>query len=133
MTTGTGYSRPRVVASKAGGGPSVRKRYRTRLRVDARGWVSPRSADDRHGFMNVYEPGTVVELDIGIGSVLRDYDAVQIAESVSRCAAVYLISAAATGARPHIEGGCAYNADGVLDLLRRAIDHVSAHRDAHEC
>ncbi|QDN58713.1 hypothetical protein [Streptomyces sp. S1D4-20] len=133
MTTRTGYGRPRLVASAAGRGPAVHKRYRMRLRVDERGWVSPRSADDKHGFMDTYEPGTVVELDIGVGCCLRDYDAVLIAECVSQCAAVYLVSSAATGTAPCIEGGCAYNADGVLDLIRMAIDHVSAHRDAHKC
>ncbi|MFI6662526.1 hypothetical protein ACIBL8_44275 [Streptomyces sp. NPDC050523] len=133
MSTRIGNGRPRLVASAAGRGPTVRNRYRMRLRVDERGWVSPRSADDKHGFMDVYEPGTVVELDVGMGSALMDYDAVQIAECVSRCATVYLVSSAATGAAPRIEGGCAYNADGVLNLLRMAIDHVSAHRDAHKC
>ncbi|MET8134659.1 hypothetical protein ABZV24_22350 [Streptomyces sp. NPDC005251] len=133
MNAPTGYGRPRLVASAAGRGPAVHTRYRMRLRVDQRGWVSPRSADDPHEFMNTYEPGTVVELDLGMGCVLADYDAVQIAERVSLCAAVHLVSAAATGAKPCIDHGSAYNADGVLELLRMAIDHVSAHRDAHKC
>ncbi|MFF3660055.1 hypothetical protein [Streptomyces olivochromogenes] len=133
MTTRTGTGRPRLVAAATGRGPAVHARYRMRLRVDKRGWVTPRSADDPNGFMDVYEPGTVVELDLGTGCVIADYDAVQIAECVSRCEAVYLVSAAAIGARPRIEGGFAYNADGVLHLLRMAIDHVSARRDAHEC
>lgn len=128
MTTRTG--RPRLVSSAAGRGPAVRARYRIRLRVDERGWVSPRSADDRHGFMNVYAPGTIAELDLGMGTALQDYDAVQIANSVRKCAVVYLVSSAATGATPQVEGGCAYNADGVLDLLRRAIEHVASRDDS---
>ncbi|MFD7003950.1 hypothetical protein ACFWA5_48950 [Streptomyces mirabilis] len=133
MTTRTGNGRPRLVASATGRGPVVRTRLQLRLRVDERGWVTPDSADDLRKGLNTYAPGTVLELNLGKGSCLTDYNAVRIAEYVSRCATVYLLSSAATGDRPHIEGGCAYNADGVLDLIRMAIDHVSAHRDAHKC
>ncbi|MCX5522971.1 hypothetical protein OG342_08865 [Streptomyces bobili] len=133
MTTRTGSGRPHLVASAVTRGPVVRARYRMRLRVDGMGFVQPRSADDRTGFMNTYAPGTIAELDFGMGRVLADYDAVLIAETVSRCATVHLLSRAATGERPHIEHGTAYNADGVLYLMSQAIEHVAARRGNPEC
>jgi hypothetical protein len=133
MTTRTGNGRPRLVASAAGRAPAVHLRYRMRLQVDPNGWVKPRSADDRHGFMETYKPGTVVEVDLGMASVLTDYDALFIAESLAQCKDVYLISAAADGSRPHVERGTAFNADGVLYVLRRAIERVAAGRDTPAC
>lgn len=125
MTTRTGNSRPRLV-NGTGRGPAVHTRYRLRLKVDELGWVTPRSADERHGFIDQYAPGTVVEIDMGAGTALRGYEAVEIAVAVAQCGAVYLISAAACGQPPAIEHGTAYNADGVLDLMRQAIDHVAS-------
>ena len=135
MTTRTGNGRTRLVASAAGrgSGPAVHAVCRTRVLVDEHGWVTIRSRDDKHGFMNTYKPGSVVELDLGNGKVLTDYDALTIAETVVDCSIVYLVSTAATGGRPVIENGTAYNADGVLHLMRLAIDRLAADRAAAEC
>jgi hypothetical protein len=105
-----------------------------RLRVDERGWVCPQMAGhlDR-SVMNYYKPGTVVELDFGHGTVLTDYNAALIAATVAQCATVHLVSRSATGDRPHIEGGVAYNADGVLHLMRLAIERLAADRDPTTC
>ncbi|MER7838437.1 hypothetical protein ABTY98_21745 [Streptomyces sp. NPDC096040] len=125
MTTRHGNRGPRL-ALVAGRSPAVHFRYRLRLKVDAHGWIAARSADDRHGFIDTYAPGSVVEIDLGMGSLLTDYDAVLIAEAVSRCSEVYLISSAACGEPPHVEGGCAHNPDGVLVLMRQAIEDAAA-------
>ncbi|MEU5097595.1 hypothetical protein [Streptomyces sp. NPDC020996] len=132
MTARTAHGRPRLINGTRQG-PAVHTRYRLRLRVDHRGFVQPRSADDPKGFMPQYQPGTVVEIDTGQGRVLLDYDAVCIAEQVAHCAAVHLVSSAANGSRPHIQNGAAHNADGVLHLLHLAIERVASHRGAPAC
>jgi hypothetical protein len=135
MTTRNGYGRPRPVASAAGRapGPAVHTLCRVRLQVDSHGFVKPRSLDDRRGYIDTYQPGTSVELDFGQGTALMEYDAVAIAEAVAACDAVYLVSTAAYGARPHVECGAAFNADGVLHLMRLAIDHLAARRTEATC
>ncbi|CAM5714760.1 hypothetical protein SVIOM342S_07642 [Streptomyces violaceorubidus] len=100
---------------------------------DSRGWVLPRSFDDRRGFLPTYRPGTVVEIDLGRGRALRHYDAERIAEAVAQCHTVHLVSALAGGDWPHIEHGTAYNADGALHLLRLAIGRAAHLRSASAC
>lgn len=132
MSARRSNGRPRLVDG-ARRGPAVHFRYQLRLQVKERGWIAPRSTDDPRGFIEQYAPGSVVEIDLGMGCALMDYDAVQIAEAVAQCGAVYLVSSAACGQPPHVEGGCAYNADGAMTLLRKAIDHVAAHRSTPAC
>ncbi|MFC8408550.1 hypothetical protein ACFUG9_34045 [Streptomyces griseoincarnatus] len=132
MSTRTETGFPRL-ASAAGRGPAVHIRCRLRLKVDSRGWVQARSADDRSGLLSRYRPGTVVEIDLGNGHALHDFDARLIADAVAQCGAVDLVSAAADGSRPHVEYGTAYNADGALHLLRLAIDRAAHDRGASAC
>ncbi|MFJ3024075.1 hypothetical protein ACIPH4_24485 [Streptomyces tendae] len=132
MSTRTNNGIPRS-ASSAGRGPAVHLNYRLRLRVDSRGWILPRSFDDRRGFLTTYRPGTVVEIDLGRGRALRHYDAERIAEAVAQCHTVHLVSTLAGGEWPHIEHGTAYNADGALHLLRLAIGRAAHLRGASAC
>jgi hypothetical protein len=83
--------------------------------------------------MNIYEAGAVVEVDFGKGTCLTHYNADMIAENLARCSAVHLISTEAYGARPVIEHGTAYNADGVLLVMRWAIERARERRSSSAC
>ncbi|MEU2584517.1 hypothetical protein ABZ612_16475 [Streptomyces avermitilis] len=133
MTTRNGYGRPRLVAAAAGRGPAVHTRYRVRLHVDKYGIVQPRPADSPEGLLPLYKQGAVVEVHIGNGSCIAGYNAVIIAESLKDCAAVYLISDVAEGHAPVLEYDTAYNAEGVLRLLSKAIERAAASRDTAAC
>ena len=133
MTSRTSTSRPRLVASAAGQGPTVDARCRLRLKVDQYGCIQPRSIDSSSGLMNIYETGAIVEVDLGKGRCLTYYDADLIAENLAKCAAVHIVSTEAYGEQPHIEHGTAYNADGAVLVLRWAIERAAGSRGAPAC
>ncbi|MFE4697143.1 hypothetical protein ACFRIC_08635 [Streptomyces sp. NPDC056738] len=131
MTTRTGYGRPRLVASAAGRGPAVSARFRVRPRVEKDGRVLAR---DLNGYgLPTYPAGSEVEIDLRHGTWLIDYDAALIAESVRACSVVLLVSDKADGSSARCEQGTAYNADGVLVVLRAAIERCAARASAATC
>jgi hypothetical protein len=132
VTTRQGDCPPRL-ALVARRGPAVHSRCRLRLKVDEHGWITARSADDRHGFIDTYAPGATVEIDLGQGVALAGYVAMEIAQAVSQCRDVYLISAKAWGEAPGIDGGVAFNADGCLTLLRAAIGEAASRQSPDTC
>lgn len=104
-----------------------------RLHVDKHGIVQPRPVGRPDRLLPIYRPGAVVEVDTGQGTCLADYHAEIIAESLHACSTVHLISDAADGSAPVIEHGTAFNADGVLRLLRQAIERAAAARGNAAC
>ncbi|WP_326787852.1 hypothetical protein [Streptomyces sp. NBC_00151] len=131
MTSRTGYGRPRLVASAAGRGPAVHARYRVRPRVEKDGRIAPRDLDG-YGLPN-YPAGSEVEIDLRHGTWLISYDAALIAESVRACSVVHLVSDKADGGNARYEDGTAYNANGVLVVLRAAIERCAARSSAATC